>query len=351
MYYTLSIVAVECGVLAVPVVCRPSSHPMVALSLPLLTLAAQLEFQGHGPHGIVFGGQDGLPGGTATLRATCDDDSPAVRHISVNGTISAPRSEVQPNVTVYLRAIPPSCVRAPPRSPCAVCPECTARVQPLFHCIWRDSESADVHAATGPVWAISHEEVTAAGVVLGLSTELQCPLPPMPAEHTRLSLTLSVNHYAASGALSTPIPFDEPSAATIVYEVVDFPPSLPPSLPPSSPPPLAPPPADGSTAAKAAQSCNAIYLSYQATSASGLYWLQDGQGTPWQAYCVMGAQGGGWTLVALKKDSGTTKDVLDNAVGNFGSNMLADPDRNEDVIYPNINGSDVAEPHAAAILY
>ena len=64
---------------------------------------------------------------------------------------------------------------------------------------------------------------------------------------------------------------------------------------------------------------------------------------------MMGPHGGGWTLVALKANTGTTQDVLDNAVSNFGSNMLADPDRNADVTYPNANGSNVAEPHAAPI--
>ena len=51
-------------------------------------------------------------------------------------------------------------------------------------------------------------------------------------------------------------------------------------------------------------------LAVDPTATSGTYWLEDSQGTAFQAYCDMTTNGGGWQC--LQAHSGTTS--LDNGI-------------------------------------
>ena len=304
---------------------------VVFLSGVAIGLAGELELKG--PSVLKMNG--------AKFTTECIADStPSVRHVdAVNGTVSTDSYDVQPNLHVFLRNVPSTCANSAPTQPCAVCTACKWTVAPLFYCVWQAEGHAELVA--GPYWALAEaEKIDSANVVVGLRTELVCPLPGFhsnaPASQT-LPLHLVIRHYAPHGTDSLDIPFDNPQAAFISYvklEVPSAPPSVPPSAPPSAPPAL--PVNDGSSAELAATSCAEIHAG-RPSLPDGNYWLTNSGGSPWQAWCWMTViqpdgstsnHGGGWTLVALRKNSGNA----DNWYSTVGTD-LDDPDANVDALY------------------
>ena len=59
---------------------------------------------------------------------------------------------------------------------------------------------------------------------------------------------------------------------------------------------------DGLTAAKAAESCQAIHLSFPALP-TGAYWIKRGSSTPYQVFCDMVNAGGGWQVLFNGSDA------------------------------------------------
>ena len=68
-------------------------------------------------------------------------------------------------------------------------------------------------------------------------------------------------------------------------------------------------PLDGTSAARAGLSANSIYALGSTTS--GVYWLKpSGYSTPFQTYCLMNVNGGGWMLMFKSRDVANTSSFL-----------------------------------------
>ena len=268
----------------------------------------------------------------ATLVTECSAGSSSVQYIYPTQLRGQPSDGDR--IHAYLHRVPATCTSSAVREPCI---SMHPHYPKLWKCMYSNGAS---NVSVGPVWgSYEPERLQDSGEVMGLRTFIECPYPPYSSLVDLISIGALHEVEVRIFHNDIEVPFRGLSGGNLLHLDVLPPPSAPPHAPPfapptspspSPPPPLppcppppspcppppSPPPPDivrietfGASRRWSdggyATACHGYRhgeassppREYSGATGDGRYTIQPPGQSPFDVYCDMGTDGGGWTLV------------------------------------------------------